>query len=279
MLHSKSGDELKAHTVFMMELFVFVSALLTGAAVEMWGAFPQDYVLSFDKAASSPTGDEPFVPLEMAFVFHCLSCITLLVQIVMTMAWVFSLLVASSVSRDHFPKFFQQIQYVLSWFYTLTEIGLFSFILNVGALFSAQIHSMVTDVLVLRVLGVGFPIVIVMTSGFLVHQITSYMGRVAYHGMLLSDKVVVADQQTEDDLDDDSSAESGRLARKAEELLCKSFYQTSKNMDEDKVLDLYLTANISRERKRAMLLPPPSGTRKHLFGQAYGVPKFQATKE
>jgi hypothetical protein len=187
------------------------------------------------------------------------------------MAWVFSLLVASSVSPGHFPKFFQQIQYVLSWFYTMTQIGLFSFILNVGVLFSAQIFSTATNPLVLRVLGCWFPAVIIIPSGFLAHQVTSYMGRVAYHGMLLSDKV--ADKQTED-LD---SAESGSLARKTEELLCKSFYQASETEDDDKVLDLYLTTNISRVSKRDILLPP-SG-RKHLFGQAYGVPKFQATKK
>ena len=45
ILHSKSGDNLKAYTLFVMELNVVVSALLCGAAVEMWGAFPQDNTL------------------------------------------------------------------------------------------------------------------------------------------------------------------------------------------------------------------------------------------
>jgi hypothetical protein len=100
---------------------------------------------------------------------------------------------------------------------------------------------MTTNVLVLGVLGFCFPVVIVMISGLFVYQVTSYMGRVAYHGMLLSDKV--ADQTEELD-----SAETGGLARMAEELLCKSFYQTSETKDDDKVLDSYLIATL-----------PPSG--------------------
>ena len=36
LLHAKSGEELKANTVFFMELSVVISAFLTGACVEMW---------------------------------------------------------------------------------------------------------------------------------------------------------------------------------------------------------------------------------------------------
>jgi hypothetical protein len=46
-----------------------------------------------------------------------------------------------------------------------------------------------------------------------------------------------------------NSAERGGLARKAEELLCKSFYQTLET-DDDKVLDT------SQVRKRTLVLPP-----------------------
>lgn len=42
LLHSKSGEDLKAHTVFKLEISVVVCALLLGAAIEMWGVFPQD---------------------------------------------------------------------------------------------------------------------------------------------------------------------------------------------------------------------------------------------
>jgi hypothetical protein len=269
ILHSKSGYELKAHTVFMMELCVVVFALLTGAAVEMWGAFPQDYVSPVNR--ESPGEELSSVPRWLAFLFHTLSCITLLFQIVMTLAWVISLLVASSVSPVHFHKYFQQIQFVLSWFYNLSYIGIHVFIFNVGVLFSAQIFSMTTyDQQGIRLLGFWVPAVIDVASMIFIHQVTSYMGRVAYHGMLMSDKVV-------DQTEDVDSVESSGLARKAEELLCKSFYQTSETKDDDKVLDLYVTANTSRVRKRTPVLPPSGGN--HLFREKDGMPKFQATKK
>jgi hypothetical protein len=42
LLHAKSGADLKAHTVFKLEIGVVVAALLLGAAIELWGVFPQD---------------------------------------------------------------------------------------------------------------------------------------------------------------------------------------------------------------------------------------------
>lgn len=41
LLHSKTGDDLKAHTVFSIEIGVVSAALLLGASIEMWGSFPQ----------------------------------------------------------------------------------------------------------------------------------------------------------------------------------------------------------------------------------------------
>jgi hypothetical protein len=64
ILQAKSGDDLKAHTLCSMELFVVVAALLTGAAVELWGLFPQDLV-----ADDSPKDGLPDVPRPLPFCF------------------------------------------------------------------------------------------------------------------------------------------------------------------------------------------------------------------
>ena len=43
LFYSKSSEELKVHSVFVIELMV-VSALLTGAAIGLWSVLPIDFV-------------------------------------------------------------------------------------------------------------------------------------------------------------------------------------------------------------------------------------------
>lgn len=272
LLHSKSGDDLKAHSVFCLELFVVVSALLTGAAVEMWGAFPQDNVL--------PDGtqtDEPYIPQSMAFIFHALSCITLLIQIIMTMCWVFLLFVASAVTPSNFDKFFYMNQYVLSASFSWLQIGLISFVLSIGTLFSAQIFAIATNQIILKFLGILFPATIAICMTFWVHQATSYMGRMAFHGMLLADNVEISDAW-------DGEKTSGKWHKEAEEALCQSFYQKNHSDEaDDQVLDwYYLNQKTSHTRGRnkgggesAHQPIEAIANKNHLFGQEYAVPKFR----
>ena len=87
LLHSKSPEELKAHTIFVMELMVVVGALLTGAAIELWGVFPIDYVNDIvhwtrsDEVASANYSGLPIIPGSFATFFHCMNCLSVVLQL------------------------------------------------------------------------------------------------------------------------------------------------------------------------------------------------------
>jgi hypothetical protein len=76
--------------LFVMELNGVVAALLTGVAIELWGVFLQDLL-----ADDSPKDGLPYVPRVIAFLFHILSCVTVLLQLLNCFLWVGSFLSVS----------------------------------------------------------------------------------------------------------------------------------------------------------------------------------------
>jgi hypothetical protein len=246
--------------MFTIELFVVISALLAGAAVEMWGAFPQDYVAD---------GGDYYVPRELAFLFHCLSFICLLVQVVGTFMWIFTLIVAAAVSSDNFHKFVHQIRYVFNWYFFFTQVGAVSFNLNVGILFSAMIWATSTEPLTRLLLGIVLPAIIVIPMIFVFMSLTSYVARVAYHGLLLSNM-----DGLETSAREPISKEEKLIHTKAEESLCKSYYRNCVT-DEEDVLEYYCLQSKQRHSKDKMRRLSVPTDRNHLFAQEYAVPKFQ----
>lgn len=111
MLHSKSPKELKAHTIFVIELMVVIGALLTGAAIELWGVFPQDYVDDLKHWTRCDVDDnngQPFIPNAYATFFTCMNCLSLVLQLFNTVTWATILYIGAAVSPSQFPKYFYQ---------------------------------------------------------------------------------------------------------------------------------------------------------------------------
>ena len=184
----------------------------------------------------------PYVPQSMAFVFHSLSAIALLMQFLMTIGWVGCLVIAGAVSPAHFTKYMNQIDRAIVYFHKLTEIGTICFILNVGVLFSAMIWSTSTNTLVLNLVGLLLPPVVILPTAFTLYHMVSFMGRVAYHGLLMADsdpnQTSAGFLREEKEEKDDTY---GDIARESEVELSTDFYQ-DETMDNDKVLDLYVLA-------------------------------------
>jgi hypothetical protein len=221
VMHSKSGGDLKAYTLFVLELNVVVSALLCGAAVEMWGVFPQD------------TED---VPREMTLSFHLLSFVTVLMQLLSTFSWVGCLFVAGAVSPDKFATYCHQVEYALSHFLVLSELATVTFVLNIGLLFSSFVWCNTSGIAVRALVGIVLPTMIVLPLIYCVRNISEYIARTAFHGLLLMDgttTTIPGRSCLAMDVDgtllspSTTTMEAGVLAQQAEDSLCRSFHDHS----------------------------------------------------
>jgi hypothetical protein len=225
ILHSKSGGDLKAYNLFVMELNVVVSALLCGAAVEMWGVFPQD---------------TEEVPMIMTMLFHSLSCVTVLLQLLSTFSWVGCLFVVAAVSPDKFATFRHQVEHALEHFLILSELATLTFVVNIGLLFSSFVWCNTSEFMVHMFVGVLLPAMIVFPLLYVVHHLLDYIARTAFHGLLLTNGTTTTKSTTipgrsfqAADADD-----AGVFAQQAEESLCRSFHDHSVP-NEAFVLDAY----------------------------------------
>jgi hypothetical protein len=225
LLHGKSGGDLKAHTVFKMEIGVVVSALLVGAAIEMWGVFPQDSV-AWDKT-TIPDGGEPYVPYVIALVYNALSGLTILVQLVSVFMNVGRLSVATAVAENKFARFFQQTACTTAWTNGLFHFGLSAFIVNIGILVMALTVATTSHRPTIIVCGMIIPAMIVMPCEGFLHMILAYIGRTAFNGYLL---VPHENPNSDDLIGKDTSA------TKAEKAMCQHYFQDLNTNDED-VLD------------------------------------------
>jgi hypothetical protein len=93
---------------------------------------------------------------------------------------------------------------------------------------------------IVREIGYYFPIIVLLLGCKLVHNLTSYIGRVAYHGLLLMD----TDAETEmnkKEKGDSSICKDRGCAVQAEQEITKSFRRHN-ILCEDRVLDVYHSA-------------------------------------
>ena len=161
---------------------VLVAALLLGAGVELWGLFPMEHVKDFPRDPYTP-----FVPRNLALVYHFLNCAEILLQLTCLAAWVWSLYATAAVSRDKFQEFCVQTRYSFDKFLLLTECGQFLFIVNTTILLGALVAATTKDHIV-RKIGYIVPLFLAGAGWYWVQQLSSYVGRAAFHGLLLMDK-------------------------------------------------------------------------------------------
>jgi hypothetical protein len=149
-------------------------------------------------------------------------------------------------------------------------VGAVAFNLNVALLFSAMIWATSTEPLTRLLLGIVLPAIIVIPMILVFMSLTSYVARVAYHGLLLSN----TDGHLETSAREPISKEEKLIHTKAEESLCKSYYRNCVT-DEEDVLEYYCLQTKqghSKDKRRRLSVPTD---RNHLFAQEYTVPKFQ----
>mmetsp|Transcript_29851 Transcript_29851/g.71744 ORF Transcript_29851/g.71744 Transcript_29851/m.71744 type:complete len:468 (-) Transcript_29851:3955-5358(-) len=276
LLHSKSGDDLKAHTVFSMEISVVVAVLLLGAAIDMWGGFPET---SWDKTGITD-GGEPYVPYTLAIVFHVLSFVTIVIQLMGVFLNVGQLVVATAVCPEKFHQFFQQVSVTTAWTNGLFHCGVVTFVVNIGVLAMAMILQATSDRWVIRICGLIIPALVVLPCEVFFHLLLTYIGRAAFNGFLL---VPHEDPNSEDII---GGADSS--AAIAERTLCQNYFHQL-NPDDELVLDriqrLRKGGDVATSRTKAKesktirnskLIVPTA--RKHNIGPAY-FPKFQGVKK
>jgi len=232
MLHGKSGKELKAHTVFVMELSVLASALFLGAAVDMWGAFPMDAVS--DPPLPGELMTEPYVPRPLLIVYHFTSCALIIVQLLCTSGWIWSLHATAAVSTEKFHQFMIMTRFPFSQFLNFSELGVLIFVANICILFMGMIQASTTN-LVLRQIGYYLPFTFLLLGSVMVNNFASYIGRVAFHGMLLTDEEVLETAQHLSSIQDGA-------AKKAE---CEMYHhlQQESILSDSQALDAYHMGN------------------------------------
>jgi hypothetical protein len=244
LLHSKSGPELKSHTVFWMELSILASALFLGAAVEMWGAFPLDKVNDGPLWAPNVMNNnemeqEPHVPRTLAIVYHFVACATLIVQLFVTSGWIWILHATAAVSPFKFHSFLIQTRYVFTYFLAFSEIGMVLLTANICLLFSSMVAATTNDPIVLQ-LCYYMPVALIGLGCMIVHHFTSFIGRIAYHGLLLMDEdpqhvLAKLKQQQEEQRCNGTTCGS---AKQAEADMADSFHHHN-ILCEARVLDVY----------------------------------------
>lgn len=188
LLLTKNGHELKAFTVFWMELAILASALFLGAAVEMWSTFPMDAVNDGPLWADSKgtMKQMPHVPRTLAIVYHFVAGSCLIVHLFVTVGWIWILHATAAVSPNKFHIFLMQTRLIFNYFLAFAEVGSFLLTANICLLFSSMVAATTTDPIVLQICYY-LPVGLMIVGYCIVHHFTSYIGRAAYHGLLLMD--------------------------------------------------------------------------------------------
>ncbi|CAJ1936315.1 unnamed protein product [Cylindrotheca closterium] len=272
LLHSKSGADLKAHTVFKLEIGVVAAALLLGASIEMWGLFPADAV---DWQATAPAdGGEPVVPYVIALIYNSISGLVIFTELLSVFMNVGQLMVTTAVAETKFPQFFQQLSATSGYTNGLFQLGLNGFIINIVILMVAQTAAVTSNRTIMLICGWIVPAVIIIPCGLAFHVILSFVGRSAFNGYLL-----VKDEVPKNGPDLDKSID----AIKIEQVLCRNYFENVSTNDEE-VLNRseqlkqqhFLRKRTMNEESRTirnsrMIVPL---AKKHNVGADY-FPKFQ----
>jgi hypothetical protein len=180
LLHSKSGADLKAHTMFVIELSVLASALFLGAAIELWGAFPLD-------AVSSGPDQDGGVPQGLAVAFNMTSSLLIISQLTCACGWIWSLRVICAVAPNKFHQYVVETRHFADLINSISVVGFALFSIDLFLLLTACSLA-VTNNWVVNGIVLGIVLMLFFAGFMMVHKITSFLGRVAYHGLLLTDQ-------------------------------------------------------------------------------------------
>lgn len=251
LLLTKNGHELKAHTVFWMELAILASALFLGAAVEMWSTFPLDAVNDGPLWAESKGMMEqmPHVPRTLAIVYHFIAGSCLIVHLFVTVGWIWVLHATAAVSPNKFHIFLMQTRLIFTYFLAFAELGSFLLSANICLLFSSMVAATTTNQIVLLTCYY-LPVGLMLIGYKIVHHFTSYIGRVAYHGLLLMDddpNQLIQERR-------DGNYVSGSGAASAEAMLSTAF-QTHHVFCEKQALDYYYQSATTTSSQGHMAYP------------------------
>lgn len=237
LLHSKSGADLKAHTMFVIELSVVASALFLGAAIELWGAFPLDAV--------TPSGIDGGVPQALAVAFNLTSSLLIISQLLCACAWIWSLRVISAVAPNKFHQYVVETRHFADYINNISVVGFALFSVDLFIMLAATSLS-VTDSWTVNGIVLGVVLLLFVGGFMMVHKVTSFLGRVAYHGLLLTD-------QKPDPSAPFSDRPENSHFKKKEDMLHRMFERHS-ILNESKALDAYSHSSsscpvISRDMK------------------------------
>jgi hypothetical protein len=152
----------------------------------------------------------------------------LIIQLLCTSGWIWSLHATAAVSPHKFHKFLIQTRYPFSNFLKFSEFGHLVFTANICVFFGAMISATTTN-LILRQIGYYLPVLVLFAGCLLVHKFTSYIGRVAFHGLFLMDHEV---PDVSNMPDADGSAVQA-------ELEISNLFRHENVLSEEKALDVY----------------------------------------
>ncbi|CAJ1941303.1 unnamed protein product [Cylindrotheca closterium] len=223
LLHAKTGADLKAHTMFVIELSVVASALFLGAAIELWGAFPLDSV-------TDDVSIHGGVPQALAFAFNMTSALLIISQLLCASAWIWSLRVISAVVPNKFHQYVVETRHFADYINSMSMVGFSLFALDLFLLL-AGMSMATTDNWIVNGCALGVTLLVFIAGTIGVQKVCSFQGRVTYHGMLMttqdpSPSAVLADKPEESHF------------KQREDMLHRTFERNS-ILHESKALDAY----------------------------------------
>ena len=164
--------------MFVIELSVVASALFLGAAIELWGAFPLD-------AVSETPSIDGGVPQALAFAFNLTSALLIISQLLCASAWIWSLRVISAVAPNKFHQYVVETRHFSDYINFMSIVGFGFFCLDLFLLL-AGMSLATTDNWYINGAALGVALLVFVAGCIGVTRITSFQGRVTYHGMLMT---------------------------------------------------------------------------------------------
>jgi hypothetical protein len=244
MIHSKDGNTLKDHTMFVINSYILVSALFLGASVELWGVFPYNAVT---KTHSNNDDDNQRIPRALATLFTITCFLSVKIHLLNAMGWICKLLAVSAVSPKKFTEFMVQTQYTFISFSWLMELGIGMTTLTICLLISA-LNCILWDDPIVRQIGFYLPALFAFWGYRMIVNFSSFVGRVAFHGLMLVDEEPDVVMQTSETASGDALT---GIAEKSEEEVNDNFWRH--NLKHSKhVLDLYHNEKMNTKKPKRL---------------------------
>lgn len=207
--------------MFVIELSVVAAALFLGAAISLWQSFPLD-------AVTENAYVDGGVPQGLAFAFNLTSALLIISQLLCASAWIWSLRVISAVAPNKFHQYVVETRHVSDYINAISVFGFGLFALDLFLLLSGMSLA-TTDNWLVNGLVLGVTLLVFIGGCIAVTKITSFLGRVAYHGMLMTPQNPSQNARS-------GSGES--YFKQREDMLHKAFERHS-ILDENRALDAY----------------------------------------